>query len=218
MFLEIYADILVVLNKIFCVLVPFLKVPQKLLKVVGSYSKNFFLTYFFLVRISSFAAVASPPLFQSLLILVNYIFGLSQNTELMFTKNEVTSKNLNFGNSEKKLEFFFKIFISYSNNDICSEMIYAFCGSTALDLSCNQLTGSIPTEIGFLKKLSILALEHNMLTGEIPSNLGIQGMLKRLYLGFNQLSGPIPLKLATAPQLEVLEVQNNTLSGIVPPG
>lgn len=87
-----------------------------------------------------------------------------------------------------------------------------------LQLCCNQLTGSIPTEMGFLKKLTLLALESNRLTGQIPASLGNLMMLKRLYLSFNQLSGLIPVRLANIPQLEHLEVQNNTLSGVVPSG
>lgn len=39
-----------------------------------------------------------------------------------------------------------------------------------LDLSSNNLTGSLPAEIGDLAKLANLRLEENSLTGNIPGN------------------------------------------------
>lgn len=87
-----------------------------------------------------------------------------------------------------------------------------------MQLSYNQLTGSVPTQLGSLKKLSVLALQSNQLTGAIPASLGDLGTLTRLYLSFNHLFGSIPTKIADLPLLEILDVQNNTLSGNVPPG
>jgi Leucine-rich repeat (LRR) protein len=87
-----------------------------------------------------------------------------------------------------------------------------------LQLCYNQLTGSIPTKLGDLKKLSVLALQSNKLAGAIPASLGDLGMLMRLDLSSNNLFGSIPTKLAEAPFLQVLDVHNNTLSGNVPPG
>lgn len=87
-----------------------------------------------------------------------------------------------------------------------------------LQLCCNHLTGSIPREMGLLKRLSVVALESNSLTGQIPSSFGDLGLLERVYLSFNHLSGPIPVRLANLPSLEILDVQNNTLSGVVPSG
>ncbi|KAL1558883.1 somatic embryogenesis receptor kinase 1-like [Salvia divinorum] len=73
--------------------------------------------------------------------------------------------------------------------------------------------GSIPTQLGSLKKLNVLALQSNLLSGAIPAILGNLGVLMRLDLIFNRA---IPTKLADAPLLEVLDVRNNTLSGNVP--
>ncbi|KAL8539628.1 hypothetical protein ACS0TY_001293 [Phlomoides rotata] len=83
-------------------------------------------------------------------------------------------------------------------------------------LCYNQLRGSIPTELGSLKKLNVLALQSNQLSGAIPASLGDLGVLIRVDLSFNQLFGSIPTKLADAPLLQVLDVRNNTLSGNVP--
>ncbi|KAL6004834.1 hypothetical protein ACLOJK_005390 [Asimina triloba] len=75
----------------------------------------------------------------------------------------------------------------------------------------------IPTQLGSLKKLTVVALQYNRLTGAIPASLGDLAMLMRVDLSFNKLFGSIPGKLADIPQLEVLDVRNNTLSGTVPP-
>ena len=87
-----------------------------------------------------------------------------------------------------------------------------------LQLCYNQFTGSIPTEMGSLEKLSVLTLQSNHLTGAIPASLGGLGMLMRLDLSYNHLFGSIPTKVADAPLLEFLDIRNNTLSGNVPLG
>lgn len=80
------------------------------------------------------------------------------------------------------------------------------------------MTGSIPRELGSLKKLSVLALQSNKLTGAIPASLGDLNALERLDLSFNRLFGSVPGKLAAPPLLRVLDIRNNSLSGNVPPG
>ena len=60
-----------------------------------------------------------------------------------------------------------------------------------LNLSHNQLTGDIPSEIGNLN-IFRLNLELNQLTGNIPDELGKLDMLVSLNLASNQLNGEIP--------------------------
>ncbi|KAL6905512.1 hypothetical protein ACP4OV_003113 [Aristida adscensionis] len=64
--------------------------------------------------------------------------------------------------------------------------------STSLDLSHNSLTGSIPSNIGFLRDLEILDLSYNNLSGSVPSSLVNLQSLTQLVLAYNQLSGPVP--------------------------
>jgi Leucine-rich repeat (LRR) protein len=61
-----------------------------------------------------------------------------------------------------------------------------------LYLDTNQLTGSIPSEIGYLTNLIILDLYTNQLTGSIPPEIGNLTNLIRLDLSDNQLSSVIP--------------------------
>jgi hypothetical protein len=61
-----------------------------------------------------------------------------------------------------------------------------------LDLAENNLVGTIPQEIGNLRKLQALNLERNRLSGGIPTTLGQLGDLEWLTLFGNQLSGLVP--------------------------
>jgi Leucine-rich repeat (LRR) protein len=64
-----------------------------------------------------------------------------------------------------------------------------------LDLFDNSLTGSIPSEIGALTRLTALSLYSNSLTGFIPSEIGALTRLTALYLYSNSLTGSIPESL-----------------------
>ena len=65
----------------------------------------------------------------------------------------------------------------------------------SLNLRDNQLTGSIPPELGNLSNLVWLFLRDNQLTGSIPPELGNLSNLVWLYLSGNQFTGCIPASL-----------------------
>ncbi|KAH9703919.1 putative receptor-like protein kinase [Citrus sinensis] len=88
--------------------------------------------------------------------------------------------------------------------------------SVGLDLSRNQLVGSLPTEVGKLINLEILFISRNMLEGEIPSTLGSCIKLEQFKLGGNLFQGPIPLSLSSLRGLRVLELSQNNISGEIP--
>ena len=86
-----------------------------------------------------------------------------------------------------------------------------------LDLSQNQLTGEIPSEIGRLTGLTELDLFGNQLTGEIPPAIGDLDKVTRLSLWANQLSGSIPAELGDMESLEWVALGINELTGGIPP-
>ena len=87
---------------------------------------------------------------------------------------------------------------------------------TLLYLDNNQLTGSIPPELGSLSNLTDFALNNNQLTGSIPPWLGSLSKLTYLYLNKNQLTGSIPQAVIDLPNLTTLWLQNNLLTGLIP--
>ena len=86
-----------------------------------------------------------------------------------------------------------------------------------LSLSGNQLSGAIPTELGKLTRLEHLWLHHNQLTGAIPPELGQLTRLERLNLQENQLTGALPQSLANLTELRLLDIHENQISGTIPP-
>ena len=80
----------------------------------------------------------------------------------------------------------------------------------------NQLTGPIPIEIGNLTNLSNLTLMNNELSGSIPSEIGNLTNLQTLWLHSNHLSGSIPSSIGNLTNLESLSLYDNQLSGSIP--
>ncbi|MBV7333441.1 VCBS repeat-containing protein [Chloroflexi bacterium TSY] len=87
---------------------------------------------------------------------------------------------------------------------------------TALSLSQNQLSGSIPPELGNLSHLQHLGLAINPMSGGIPPELGNLSNLSSLALVNSQLSGSIPSELGNLSNLTILALDNNQLSGSIP--
>ncbi|XP_075501830.1 receptor-like protein EIX2 [Primulina tabacum] len=86
-----------------------------------------------------------------------------------------------------------------------------------IDLSNNNLGGSIPSEITELTGLIGLNLARNNLTGSIPQHIGRMSSLDILDLSGNHLSGGIPPSIWNLSVLGFLNLSYNNLSGIIPP-
>jgi len=85
---------------------------------------------------------------------------------------------------------------------------------TNLQLYENQLTGSIPPEIGNLSNLSILRLYENQLTGPIPPEIGNVSNLLYLLLDENQLTGSVPPEIGNLSNLISLGIAHNDLEDL----
>ncbi|KAH7854047.1 hypothetical protein Vadar_009475 [Vaccinium darrowii] len=87
-----------------------------------------------------------------------------------------------------------------------------------MDLSRNNLVGSIPKEITDLSRLQGLNLSHNHLTGKIPNNISELKSLESLDFSVNLLSGIIPQSISGLNFLSRLNLSYNNLSGRIPTG
>ena len=88
---------------------------------------------------------------------------------------------------------------------------------TEIYLAFNDLSGSLPVELGNLASLTTLRLDFNDLSGSIPVELGNLSSLEHSDLSFNELSGPIPPELGNLTNLTDLDLSVNDLSGPIPP-
>lgn len=85
----------------------------------------------------------------------------------------------------------------------------------------NQFTGSIPSEIGDLRRLRVLNLHRNMLGAEtdryaLPESVANLRALEFLDASGNKLHGAIPRGLATLPMLQQLNLDDNFMTGEIP--
>ncbi len=86
-----------------------------------------------------------------------------------------------------------------------------------LSVSGNELTGTMPPELGDLEQLHWIFLWGNQLSGSIPEEIGDLERLFTLYLHDNQLEGSLPRQLADITELSYLRVDENpALTGPIP--
>ncbi|KAL9323405.1 hypothetical protein ACSQ67_008262 [Phaseolus vulgaris] len=94
-----------------------------------------------------------------------------------------------------------------------------YCGKSLqrLNLASNTFSSEIPHEIcTWMPFLVSLDLSGNQLSGSIPPTLANCSYLNELMLSDNQLSGSIPFELGSLSRLKKFSVANNRLSGTIP--
>ncbi len=84
-----------------------------------------------------------------------------------------------------------------------------------IGLNGNNLTGTLPPEIGDLNEVVGLNMATNNLTGTIPAEMGLMYELTTLYLNDNSFSGNLPVELGDIP-LGYINLNTNNLSGTLP--
>ncbi|GAB4832697.1 hypothetical protein Ancab_006714 [Ancistrocladus abbreviatus] len=85
----------------------------------------------------------------------------------------------------------------------------------ALDLSNNGVTG-LPTDLWGLSSLRVLNLSHNQISGSLSSNVGNFGLLETLDLSFNNFSGEIPAAIGSLMRLQALKLDGNLFESSIP--
>eukprot|EP00555_Chaetoceros_dichaeta_P010455 CAMPEP_0198253496 /NCGR_PEP_ID=MMETSP1447-20131203/3899_1 /TAXON_ID=420782 /ORGANISM="Chaetoceros dichaeta, Strain CCMP1751" /LENGTH=2259 /DNA_ID=CAMNT_0043939185 /DNA_START=169 /DNA_END=6945 /DNA_ORIENTATION=+ len=77
----------------------------------------------------------------------------------------------------------------------------------------NDFSGSIPRDIGKMKKLTHFYAYDNMIEGTIPSEIGELQMLETIVLSENQISGQLPSEIGSLLNLELFAVYRKKKPG-----
>lgn len=86
-----------------------------------------------------------------------------------------------------------------------------------LNLSNNQLSGSLPFSIAVFSSLQILLVGGNKFSGPIPPSVGELREMVKLDLSANSISGEIPPEIGNCLHLTYLDISQNNISGSIPP-
>ncbi|GER46983.1 leucine-rich repeat protein kinase family protein [Striga asiatica] len=86
-----------------------------------------------------------------------------------------------------------------------------------LDLSNNKIT-ALPSDFWSLGTLQTLNLSHNQISGSLSSNIVDFGQLQSLDISFNNFSGRIPEEIGSLAVLQVLNLSRNGFESDIPLG
>lgn len=87
------------------------------------------------------------------------------------------------------------------------------CLSAEFYAANNMISGSLPTELGIMPSLQILALSDNVLSGTLPSELGRASSLLVLSVPLNDLTGTLPSALVN---MSSIGKKRNWLRSLLP--
>lgn len=97
-------------------------------------------------------------------------------------------------------------------SDLCSSLV-------ELDISANNLSGSVPESFGGCSSLELLDISNNNFSGELPIDTLLNlSSLKTLVFAFNNFAGRLRENLWKMTNLETLDLSANKFSGLIPFG
>lgn len=167
------------------------------------------------------SAIGTLPLLQRLDLSDNKLNGTIPSQICQLTKmNELhLSKNQIFGPVPKcmgSLTSLRKLYLDSNNlNSTIPSSLWSLTDILEVNLSSNVLDGSLPTEIGMDAVIN-LDISNNQLSGTLSSGIGGLQKVMNLSLANNKLQGPIPDSIGNMLSLEFLDLSHNLLSGIIP--
>ncbi|KAM7473880.1 hypothetical protein LguiB_021123 [Lonicera macranthoides] len=85
-----------------------------------------------------------------------------------------------------------------------------------IDLHDNHFHGEIPQQFGYLYRLRFLNLSNNTLGGPLPVNLSRCFNFRVMSLRRNHLVGMIPVEFGSLKMLSLLDLNSNNLTGFIP--
>mmetsp|Transcript_8784 Transcript_8784/g.26295 ORF Transcript_8784/g.26295 Transcript_8784/m.26295 type:complete len:207 (-) Transcript_8784:125-745(-) len=88
---------------------------------------------------------------------------------------------------------------------------------TEVDLSRNEISGTLSESVGKSVSLEVLDLSANRIAGTLPPEVGRSSELRKLKLTGNGFVGSLPTELGDLAKMETLELAKNLFSGSVPP-
>ncbi|XP_050371527.1 systemin receptor SR160 [Argentina anserina] len=116
----------------------------------------------------------------------------------------------------EKLEF-----LSLAGNDfqgtIPASLLRSCESILELDLSMNNLSGTVPDALSSCSSLETLDISDNFFSGELPVGTLLKlTNLKRLSLSLNDFVGTLPRSLSQLSYLESLDLSSNNFTGSIP--
>lgn len=146
-------------------------------------------------------------------IIIFIVIILSVGATLFLTKDEASSPTNTGSNQEQgSTESADGLVLDYSNKGLSEfpKEVLKKTNVVELNLSGNNLTGALPSEIAKLTKLEILIVSDNQMTG-IPAEIGQLSKLRILNYANNQITG-LPNELGKLINLEVFDLSDNNAS------
>lgn len=87
---------------------------------------------------------------------------------------------------------------------------------TSITLNVNDMTGTLPPELGDLSQLEVFVAYYNFMYGSLPPELG-NTSLRVLILHNNKFDGTIPSSFGQLVNATKIDLENNDLEGPIPP-